>query len=62
MGGFETFDRVPPVVDPDEPILRINGLAIMGGLSIETRLVGESRRDARRRRKRERAAAQARAR
>jgi hypothetical protein len=59
MGGFETFDRVPAVVDPDEPILRISGLAIMGGFSIETRLVGESRRDARRRRKREHAASRA---
>jgi hypothetical protein len=53
LGGFETFDRIPPKVDPDEPVLRISGVAVMGGFSIETRLPGESRRDARKRRKRE---------
>lgn len=53
MGGFETFDRIPPSLEADEPVLRITGVAVMGGFSIETRLPGESRRDARRRRKRE---------
>ena len=56
LGGFETYDRVPPTVEPDEPILRITGLALMGGFAIETRLPGESRGDARRRKKRERRA------
>lgn len=53
MGGFETYDRVPATVEPDEPILRIRGFALMGGFAIETRRPGESRREARRRRKRE---------
>jgi len=54
MGGFDHMDRQPPEADPDRPILRVHGVAMMGGVSIETRLVGESRRDARRREKRER--------
>jgi hypothetical protein len=53
MGGFDTVDRMPPTTDPDEPVLRIKGLAMMGGLHLETRLPGESRRQAKKRRKRE---------
>lgn len=53
LGGFETIERVPPRLDPDEPVLRISGVAVMGGFSVETRLPGESRRDARKRRRRE---------
>jgi hypothetical protein len=53
MGGFETYDRVPPTLDPDEPVLRITGVAVMGGFAIETRLPGETGRDARKRRRRE---------
>lgn len=49
MGGFEHSDRAPTHPDPDRPILRVYGLAIMGGVNIETRLVGESESDARRR-------------
>ena len=40
--------------DPGRPILRITGLVMMGGLEIETRLPGESRRQARKRSRRER--------
>lgn len=54
MGGFEDMRRAPAVPDPNRPLLRINGFSIMGGFSIETRLPGESSRDAHRRRKRER--------
>ncbi len=53
LGGFETVERVPPRLEPDEPVLRISGVAVMGGFSVETRLPGESRRDARKRRRRE---------
>ena len=53
MGGFEHLHRAPRSPDPDRPILRITGFAMMGGVSIETRLPGESSRDARRRAKRE---------
>jgi len=53
MGGFEHVERAPQAPDPDAPVLRISGIALMGGVSIEMRLPGESSRDAKRRRKRE---------
>jgi hypothetical protein len=56
MGGFDHVDRVPQVLDPRRPVLRIHGFAFMGGVFIETRLPGESERDAHRRRKHERKA------
>ena len=56
MGGFDHMERRPPVPDPDRPVLRVTGFAILGGVAIETRLAGESERDAHRRRKRERKA------
>lgn len=54
MGGFEEMDRGHGEPDPGRALLRITGLAIMGGVSIETRQPGESSRQARRRVKRER--------
>jgi hypothetical protein len=54
MGAFELLERTSVVPDPSEPLLRITGCAVMGALSIETRLVGESGREARRRRRKER--------
>jgi len=56
MGGFEHLDRQPPQLDPDRPVLRVHGFAMMGGVAIETRLAGEDEREAQRRRKRERKA------
>ena len=53
MGAFEhRSDAAPP--DPDSPVLRINGMALMGGLEISTRLPGETASQARKRRKLER--------
>jgi hypothetical protein len=54
MGGFDHVDRAPAEPDPGAPLLRVTGLAFMGGVHIEMRLPGESSRDARKRRKRER--------
>jgi len=54
LGGFEELDRGHGEPDPGRALLRITGLAIMGGVSIETRLPGESSRQARKRVKRER--------
>jgi hypothetical protein len=54
MGGFEHVDRAPVTIEAGSTVLRISGFALMGGVSIETRLPGESSRQARRRRKRER--------
>jgi hypothetical protein len=54
FGGFEHMARSPAEPEPDRPILRITGRAVFGGVSIETRLAGETEGDARRRRRRER--------
>ena len=56
MGGFDHVDRAPAAPEPDRPALHIHGLAIMGGVHVETRLPGEGERDARRRRRQERKA------
>jgi hypothetical protein len=53
FGGFQHMDRVPPTPDPKLPVLHIQGIAVFGGVSIETRLPGESRLGARRRSRKE---------
>jgi hypothetical protein len=54
LGGFEHSGDDYGAYDSDAPVLRINGVAVMGGVDVKVRLVGESARDARRRRRRER--------
>ena len=49
MGGFDHSGGSPASSDPSAPMLRISGLAIMGGVDIKVRLPGESARDAKRR-------------
>jgi hypothetical protein len=56
MGGFEERDRGHGAPDPGCPLLRITGFVLMGGVSIETRLPGETGREARKRIKKERKA------
>jgi hypothetical protein len=56
MGGFSHVERTQVQPDPDQPLLRVHGLAIMGGVEVATRLPGESERDAHRRRRRDRRA------
>jgi hypothetical protein len=56
MGGFAHLERTPPQADPDRPVVRVHGFVMMGGVSVETRLPGESEREARRRARRERRA------
>lgn len=51
MGGFAHVSRLDSASDPSRPVLRISGLALMGGVDIQTRLPGESGREARRREK-----------
>ena len=53
FGGFEEVHRAPSTPDPDRPVLRITGFAVFGGVDVQTRLPGESARDARKRVKRE---------
>lgn len=53
MGAFEhRADGPPPVAGA--PVLRIDGLALMGGVEVKVRLPGESEREARSRRRAER--------
>jgi len=61
MGGFDNSARAPAHLDPERPLLRVTGVAVMGGVHIETRLAGESERDAHRRRRSERKALKAQA-
>ncbi len=50
LGGFEYRQEEPPM-DPDAPVLRISGFAVMGGVSVSVREPGESKGDAKRRRR-----------
>jgi len=54
MGGFDGHGQTVETDDPSAPVLRIRGLAVMGGIDVKMRLPGETERDARRRRKEER--------
>lgn len=54
FGGFEHMDRASATPDANAPLLRIHGRALFGGVQVETRLVGESGRQAHRRRRRQR--------
>ena len=56
MGGFDERHRAPASPEPTQAVLRVTGFVVMGGVSIETRLPGETERDARKREKRERKA------
>lgn len=51
MGGFDGHSQTVPTDDPSAPVLRIRGLAVMGGIEVKMMLPGETNRDARRRRK-----------
>jgi uncharacterized protein DUF1707/cell wall-active antibiotic response 4TMS protein YvqF len=51
MGGFDFDSNEPTARSPDQPLLRIRGMAVMGGVEVAVRDVGETSRDARRRRK-----------
>ncbi len=49
MGAFDDSETTPGPLDPHAPVIRIGGFALMGGVSVFTRLPGESRRDAKKR-------------
>jgi len=53
MGGVD-HRHAPRAPDPGRAILRITGTVVMGGVDIQTRLPGESQRQARKRARRER--------
>ncbi|MDB4950730.1 MAG: hypothetical protein JWM27_3379 [Gemmatimonadetes bacterium] len=54
MGGFDHRAGVAPPTDPNAPVLRIGGFAVMGGVEIRSRYPGENNRDARLRERDER--------
>jgi hypothetical protein len=56
MGAFEHTGADSMRPDPTAPTLRVSGIAVMGGVDIKVRHVGESARDARRRSRKERRA------
>ncbi len=38
LGGFETMERSPGMPDPERAVLRIQGFALMGGVSVTTKV------------------------
>lgn len=54
MGGFDYETDTVLNRDPDQPLLRVKGLVVMGGAEIAVRLPGESARDAKKRKRLER--------
>jgi hypothetical protein len=53
LGGFDDHGGSYQEHDPDEPTLRIKGVAFLGGVDIRERYAGESGRQARKRRRKE---------
>jgi hypothetical protein len=51
MGGFGQVGRSEPPDDPATPVIRVTGVALMGGVDVSVRYPGERPRDARRREK-----------
>jgi len=51
LGGFEHMEDAEVNPDPDAPILRIRGLALLGGVEVQIRYPGETPREAKRRRR-----------
>ena len=54
LGTWKHETDVPLRTNPDLPTLRVQGLAILGGVNVEVRLPGETTRQAKRRRRLER--------
>jgi hypothetical protein len=51
LGGFEHMEDAVVSPDPDAPVLRVRGLAILGGVEVSVRYPGETPREAKRRRR-----------
>ena len=52
MGGFDAKAGDATALSAANPVLRVSGLAVMGGVETETRLPGETAKEAKRRRRR----------
>ncbi|MSR07878.1 MAG: DUF1707 and DUF2154 domain-containing protein, partial [Gemmatimonadetes bacterium] len=48
MGGLDHREDATTIADPNAPVLRVTGLAMMGGVEVRVRYPGETRHDARR--------------
>jgi hypothetical protein len=55
MGGFDLKAGDATALSPAHPLVRLSGLAIMGGVETETRYPGETAKEAKHRRRRQRA-------
>ena len=53
FGSFERRESSPAPVVPGNPVVRVEGFSVFGSVEIETRRLGESRREARRRQRQE---------
>ncbi len=53
LGSFESQENNPTLVDPNAPVVRIDGMSVLGEVQVTFRHPGESAREARRRRRRE---------
>lgn len=42
LGGFDQVARTPVLPEPESPLLRITGVAMLGGVEVKTRLPGEN--------------------
>jgi hypothetical protein len=51
LGSFEHREEAIFSTDPDAPILRLRGLAVMGGVDVQIRYPGETNREAKKRRR-----------
>ena len=54
LGSFEQHHNSPTSMTPDAPVVRIEGISVLGSVEVEFRELGESKRDTKRRRRRER--------
>lgn len=54
MGGFEQGVAPPSTPNPEAPVIKISGMALMGGVEIIYRYPGETAKDAKLRRRQER--------
>ena len=53
LGSFERYENSPTSMNPDAPVVRIEGISVLGSVEVHYRRVGETKRDAKRRRRRE---------
>lgn len=54
LGSFERRDASPAPMNAGESVVRVDGVSVLGSVEIETRHMGETRKEARRRRRVER--------